>query len=358
MSISDQVRPGIRAISGYIPGEQPRPGERIIKLNTNENPYPPPEPVLAALRKAIEDGHALRRYPEPTSRPVREAAARAYGLGADQVIVGNGSDDILTIILRTFIDPGQGVVAPDPTYSLYRTLTALQGGCYQTVPWGPEGRLPVEALVATGAGVVFVVRPNAPTGHAVALDEVRTLCRAFPGIVVLDEAYGDFCQDHGLPLLAEFDNLIITRSFSKSFSLAGLRIGLGFSSQEITTEMHKVRDSYNLDMLAQAGATAVLDNLEAYTPLIERIRAQRERTRRDLNERGFQTPPGEANFLLTTVPKGRRQAADWLADLKARGILVRHFSHPDLVDKLRISIGSAEEMDALFQAIDLILADN
>ncbi|MDJ0840631.1 MAG: histidinol-phosphate transaminase [Acidobacteriota bacterium] len=357
MSILDSVRPGVRAMAGYVPGEQPRGLKRLIKLNTNENPYPPPQLVLDAIAGAADE--RLRLYPEPTSLPVREAAAQACGLQPEQVLVGNGSDDLLTIILRTFVDSGETVAAPDPTYSLYKPLTDIQGGRFVTVPWNEDFSLPVDALAATGAKVIFVVRPNAPTGHAVPLSSVAELCRKAPGAVVLDEAYGDFCEDNGIPLLAEHANLIVTRSFSKSFSLAGLRIGLGFTSAELAAQMHKVRDSYNVDALAQAAATAALENLDAYAPLIQAVKEQRTRLTEALNRRGFTAPPSQANFVLAKIPEGRRDGKAWLNDLRAEGLIVRYFgSHPKLTDKLRISIGTPEEMDVLLAVIDRILESN
>ena len=356
MSVLDSVRPAIRNIEGYKPGKQPRPDQNPIKLNTNENPFAPSDKVIAAIHKA--SGERLRKYPEPSSRPVRESAARAYGLHADQVLVGNGSDDLLTIILRTFIDPGQVVAAPDPTYSLYDTLTSIQGGAYKSVPWIENGDLPIDDLVATGAKVIFVVRPNAPTGHAIPLDQVRTLCAKAPGAVVLDEAYGDFCDDNGLSLLPDCPNLIITRSFSKSYSLAGLRLGMGFMSVELAEQLHKVRDSYNVDALAQAAACAVLDNLEDYKPQLQEVFQQRARMTEELTKRGFSVPPSQANFVLATIPRNAKTGAEWLADLEAKGILIRYFgNHPQLSDKLRISIGTSEEMDACLAAIDAILAE-
>jgi len=353
VSILDMVRPGVRAMKGYVPGEQPRGLDRLIKLNTNENPYPPPRVVLDAIREAVTEG--LRRYPEPSARPVREAAARAYGLEPDQIIVGNGSDDILTILLRTFVDGGEMVAAPDPTYSLYPTLTEIQGGRFARVPWSPGGILPIDALIATGAKLIFVVRPNAPTGHAVHLSAVAELCERAPGAVVLDEAYADFAADNGLGLLSDHANLIVTRSFSKTFSMAGMRIGLGFGDPDVIAEMHKIRDSYNVGALAQAAAVAALDNLAAYRPSIEAIRDQRDRLSKALEARGFTVPPSEANFVLATVPDGGRDGRTWFTDLRARGMIVRYFDKPGLEDKLRISVGTTEEMDALLADVDALL---
>lgn len=355
MSIIRSVRPAVQNMAGYAPGEQPKDGRPLVKLNTNENPFPPPPEVIEAVRAAV--GESLRLYPEPSSRPVREAAARAYGLEPDQVIAGNGSDDLLTMILRTFVDQGERVAAPDPTYSLYETLTHLQGGHFKTVPWNEDGSLPIEELAAIGAKVTFVVRPNAPTGHAVPLEQVLELCGrlADAGVVVLDGAYADFADDSGLPLLTAAENLIVTRTFSKSFSLAGLRIGLGFMHRSIAAQMHKVRDSYNLDRLAQAAAVAALENLDAFHGPIKAIRAERARVTAALREKGFTVPDSQANFVLAQVPGG--DGKKWLEALRGEAVLVRYFGNdPRLADKIRITIGTPEENDAFLAAVDRINA--
>ncbi|MEO5377344.1 MAG: histidinol-phosphate transaminase [Magnetococcus sp. DMHC-6] len=357
MSINRWVRPNIVAMTGYTPGEQPKMASQPIKLNTNENPYPPPNVVLQAISLAV--GENLRLYPDQTSRPVREAAAMAYQLNADQVVVGNGSDDLLTMIMRTFVHDGELVATPEPTYTLYRPLTYLQAGRYQGVPWLSGWHLPVEALAALGAKVILVARPNAPTGHAIPLEEVARLCEQTTGIVVLDEAYVDFCRDNGLSLLAQHDNLILTRSFSKSLCLAGARIGLGFMTQKLAQQLHKVRDSYNLDTLAQAAATAALTHLEAYVPLTLAICQQRERITQALRQRGFLVQESQANFVLATIPPGRRDGHNWMADLKRQNVYIRYFGdEPFLQDKLRITIGTPEQMAIFLTTIDQLLSDN
>ncbi|WP_085442629.1 histidinol-phosphate transaminase [Magnetofaba australis] len=358
MDVTQWTRPAVLGMAGYAPGEQPQAAERVIKLNTNENPYAPPQAVLDAMGAAL--GDALRLYPEPDSRSVREAAARAYGHGLQpqQVVAGNGSDDLLTIILRTFVDPGETVAALDPTYTLYEPLVTLQGGRYASAPWREDGGLPVDELAGLRAKVIFVTRPNAPTGHVCALSEVVELCTKTQahGVVVLDEAYGDFADDHGLGLLPDCPNLIVTRSFSKSMCLAGARIGLGFMSVAIAEQMHKVRDSYNLDRVAQVAATAALDNLDAYAPLIAKIKSERARLTAALRQRGFDAPESQANFVLAKIPAGALDGRGWLAALRQKGILVRYFGHdPRLSDKLRITVGAPHENDALLAAVDGIL---
>ena len=354
MKKASPVRPEIAQISGYTPGEQPDPSRPLIKLNTNENPFPPPTEVLEAIRSAADQ--SLRLYPEPSSLPIRQAAARAYGVDPQQVVAGNGSDDLLTMILRTFINPGQIVAAPAPTYSLYETLTKIQGGIFKTIPWPEDYSLPIEALTGTLAKVIFVVRPNAPTGHVVPLTDVVKLCRQCEGVVILDEAYADFADDNGLELLKTNDNLIITRTFSKSLSLAGLRVGLGFMDPQLAIQMHKVRDSYNLDRLSQAGAVAALNNLGAFKTNITAICDQRQRLTAELENRGFTVLPSQANFILATVPQPGLTASQWLQNLREKGYLIRYFGDdPSLQDKIRISIGSKEEMDGLLTAVDELI---
>ncbi|WP_041641455.1 histidinol-phosphate transaminase [Magnetococcus marinus] len=358
MSVQQWVRPEILAMAGYTPGEQPKPGEQVIKLNTNENPYGPPEAVKQAMHAAIHDN--LRRYPSPDGYGVREAAARVlgHGLTPEQIILGNGSDDLLTMLLRTFIDPGQVVASMEPTYTLYEALVTIQGGCYRSVPWQPDGGLPLEGLVALQPKLIFVTRPNAPTGHVVPLEQVAALCQAVAqsAVVVLDEAYGDFAEDHGLPLLAAHPNLIITRSASKSLSLAGMRIGIGFMHADVALQMHKVRDSYNVDRVAQAALLAAYENWSDYAPLIARIKQQRQWTTTQLRKRGFEVKDSYGNFVLARVPQGGLDGLQWLESLKKRGILIRYFgSIPQLSEFLRITIGTEEEMALLMTAIDEIM---
>jgi histidinol-phosphate aminotransferase len=314
----------------------------------------PPPVVMEAMRQAV--GEALRLYPDPSAHAVRRVAGARFGVHADQVIVGNGSDDLLTILLRTFVAADDCVAAPDPTYTLYEPLTALQDGRYQAVPWaGPELGLPVDELAATQAKLILLARPNAPTGHVVPLAAVEALCRRVvdSSIVVLDEAYADFADDNGIPLLHQHPNLVVTRSFSKSLSLAGMRLGLMFMSAELARQAHKVRDSYNVDRLAQAAAVAALEHLELFQPAVTAIRQERTRFTAAMRARGFHVAESQANFVLVTVPSGPRTARDWLEALKEKHILVRYFgSDPRLSDKLRITIGRTEEMDLLLAAID------
>ncbi|MEO5363877.1 MAG: histidinol-phosphate transaminase [Magnetococcus sp. DMHC-8] len=356
MNIRHWVRPEILEMAGYVPGEQPDADRPFIKLNTNENPFPPPASVLDAWISSL-DFKRLRLYPEPSARPVREAAAAAYGVDATQVVVGNGSDDLLTILLRTFVAPGEWVAVPEPTYSLYHSLTQLQGGRFAGVPWEADGQLPVAGLLAHQPRLLLIARPNAPTGHAVPLAEVAALCRQTAGVVVLDEAYVDFADDHGLALLPELANLIIIRTFSKFMALAGLRLGLAFCSTALAEQLHKVRDSYNVNYLSQMMAVAALQHLSDYQPVRQLIRRERQALTSALRQRGFHVPDSQANFVLAQVPTGHGGGRYWFEALREAGILVRYFDHdPVLVDRLRITIGRPEEMVQLIEQVDRLLA--
>lgn len=354
MNIRHWVRPDIWEMAGYLPGEQPDAARPFIKLNTNENPFPPPPSVLQAM--AAANLETLRLYPEPSARPVREAAAAVYGLEAEQVVVGNGSDDLLTILLRTFVAPGECVAVPEPTYSLYHSLTQIQGGRFIGIPWEPGWQLPMESLLACHPKLLLITRPNAPTGHAIPLSVVAELCQRATGIVVLDEAYVDFADDNGLPLLGAHPNLIIIRTFSKSMALAGMRIGLAFSSVALAEQMHKVRDSYNVNRLSQIAAVAALQHIQSYQPALQTIRSERDRLTLALRQRGFQVPESQANFVLAQVPVGKWGGREWLGALREAGILVRYFGQePALVNHLRITIGTPEEMAQLLKQIDRLL---
>ena len=246
-SVLGRVRGCIRTMHGYVPGKQPAEGQ-YVKLNTNENPYPPSPAVLEALRQAVNGD--LRFYSDPLATPLREEAARHYGCAPDEVIVGNGSDDVLTMIFRTFLDAGDILVTPAPSYSLYQVLGALQDADYREIPMGPDYTLP-EGLDACGAKLVFIVNPNAPTGVLHPVGALRDFLARSDSMVVLDEAYADFAGESAIDLLSEFSNLIVVRTFSKSYALAGMRLGLGFARREVIAQMMKVKDSYNLDRLAE-----------------------------------------------------------------------------------------------------------
>ena len=344
------ARSSVRALEGYVPGEQPLPGARVVKLNTNENPYPPSPRVLEAIRAVPP--HALQRYPQPMADEFRAAASRVLGVPEGAILAGNGSDDILTIATRTFLAPGDALAYPEPTYSLYPVLAKLQDARIVTVPWAPGWSLPVEALAATvssGARAIYLANPNAPSGTRVPVAAVEALARAFDGVLLVDEAYVDFADDHCLELALRLPNVVVSRTLSKSYSLAGLRFGFAVTRPELVAEMVKVKDSYNCDALSIAAAAAAIADQDHARGTWVKVRAERDRLTRALEGLGWSVLPSQANFVLATVPGGR--AAQVLAALKARGVLVRYFDAPGLDDKLRITVGTSDDTDALLTAL-------
>jgi histidinol-phosphate aminotransferase len=343
----DFIRSTVRALEGYVPGEQPAPGARVVKLNTNENPYPPSPRVLEAIR-AIPAG-ALQRYPQPMADAFRETAARILGVPPEAILAGNGSDDILTIATRTFLAPGDALACAEPTYSLYPVLARLQDARIVGVPWGPGWSLPIDALIATGARAIYLANPNAPSGTAVPVAAVEALARAFDGALLVDEAYADFADGHCLDLARRLPNVIVSRTMSKAYSLAGVRFGFAVAHPSVIAEMAKVKDSYNCDAIAIAAATAALADQAYAKETWVKVRAERIRLTRALEAMGWTVLPSQTNFVLATVPGGRAKHVHMA--LKARGVLVRHFDAPGLADKVRITVGTPEDTDALLAAL-------
>jgi histidinol-phosphate aminotransferase len=342
-----RARPNVERMSGYTPGEQPRPGERVIKLNTNENPFPPSPAVMEAIRTI--DPERLRRYPHPSSEDFRKTAARVHGVSPDMIVAGNGSDEILAMVVRTYLGAGEILAYPDPTYSLYPVLADIGDVQVAAVPWGADFDLPIEALLATHPRAIFFANPNAPTGTLVPADRIRALASRFSGLLLIDEAYVDFADQNSLGLVKEFPNLVITRTLSKGYGLAGLRFGYAIAAPEIVMEMNKVKDSYNCDAVAIAAATAALDDQSYARRSWEHVRQERTRLGQALTRLGWQVIPSQANFVLATCPGG--DAGAIYRKLKARGILVRFFDKPGLDDKLRITIGTADENDQVLAAL-------
>jgi len=338
----------LKPLTGYVPGEQPRPGERIIKLNTNENPYPPSPRVMEAIAALGADG--LRRYPDPNSVELRQTAAELYGFaGPEWAIAGNGSDELLAMIVRTFSDPGDTIWSAYPTYSLYDTLVKLHGAKYAGIDLNKDFQMTPEFFTRKGR-VFFLARPNAPSGVSSPKAEVEKLCKSFDGIVVIDEAYADFDQDDCMDFPQRFENAIVTRTFSKSYSLCGLRAGLAFARPEIIAELMKTKDSYNLSAVSQAGATAALRDQAHMKANAAKVIATRARMTEQLRTIGFSVPESRGNFVLarwnaTPVTK------DIFLRLRERKIVVRYFEARGLTDALRISVGTDAETDALLTAI-------
>ena len=349
--MSGYFRKNIAALAGYVPGEQPR-DKNVIKLNTNENPYPPSPRVLAALRKATS--RSLRLYPEPLADSLRAVAATVYGVKPENILAGNGSDEILSIIMRSFVGSQDRVALPVPTYSLYDTLIAIQQGERITVDYPPDFSVP-EALASQNAALTFLCNPNSPSGTLVPLQDIERLARAVSGILVIDEAYVDFAESERastLPLVRHFPNLVVLRTFSKSFSLAGMRIGLAFASEEIISGMMKVKDSYNLNRLSLVAATAALRDMPWTTRNIRRIQQSRRQLSAGLRKMGFYVYPSHANFLMAR--KKEQNLKDVYEKLKSKKILVRYFDVRGLQDSLRITVGTPQEIRALLKEMKAI----
>ena len=341
------VRPNVLAMKGYAPGEQPRAGERIVKLNTNENPFPPSPRVMQAIRDVPAD--ALRRYPDPLATRFRDAAAGVLNVRPTQILAGNGSDDILTIATRTFIPPGGRLAVCEPTYSLYPILAALETAATVGVPWADGWTLPTAALLEADADAIYLPNPNAPSGTLVPPAAVAELAGRFGKLVLVDEAYVDFADHTCLPLVATHENIVISRSLSKGYGLAGLRFGYAVAQESVIDQMLKVKDSYNCDALSIAAAAAAMEDQDHARASWDHVRHERGRLSEALAGLGFDVLPSQANFVLATAP--HNSARDLYPALKRRGVLVRWFDQGGLRDKLRITIGTSEESDILLRAL-------
>jgi len=342
-------RPNIEAMSGYVPGEQPADptDATVVKLNTNENPYPPsPEVMKAIAAIRIED---LRRYPSPVADRFRRTAGEVFDVRPEQVICGNGMDDILNITVRALAGPESPMAYPVPTYTLYAVLARLQEAAVREVPFRPDFSLPVEELVAARARVTYLVNPNAPTGTLVPVEDIARLADRLDGVLCIDEAYVDFAEHDCLALATSRPNVLVMRSMSKGYALAGLRFGFAIGSEDLIAGLMKVKDSYNVDAVAAAAASAALADRVYYEQTRRKVMAERDRLAKALAGLGLPCLPSQANFLLATC--FRPTAGELYESLKRRRILVRYFDSPGLDDKLRITIGTPEQNDTLIAAL-------
>jgi histidinol-phosphate aminotransferase len=341
------IRPSVQDLTAYTPGEQPK-GRGLVKLNTNENPYPPSPAVARALRDFTAE--TLRLYPDPACSALRERIAQMAGVVPEQVFVGNGSDEVLRLATRAFTRPGGAVAAFEPTYSLYPVLAAAEEVGYRSVPL-PDSLGWTEPPADLDASLFFLANPNAPTGVFYPVEAIGAFARRFPGVVLVDEAYVDFAGGRdGLALAKERPNVLVCRTVSKSFSLAGLRIGYAIGDAGLVGALSKLKDSYNVDRLAQAVAWAALGDVPWMQDNVRRIVATRERVAAELDRRGFRVVPSAANFLFVEPPAGTG-AADLFAELRTKNILVRYFPGGRTGAFLRVSIGTDAEMDTFLAAL-------
>ena len=344
-----RVRPNILAMRGYVPGEQVNAPD-IIKLNTNECPYPPSPRVFEAVRAALT-GDKLRKYPQPLGDDFRRVAGRVLGVDPDDILVGNGSDDILTILTRAFVPEGGLVVSPSPSYILYRELATIQGARFETVRFTDEWRLP-RAWPIRDAHLTFLPNPNSPSGTTLSRSDLEALTAEVGGTLVVDEAYADFAGENDLTLPTRFPNVIVTRTFSKGYALAGIRFGFAVADPALIRELVKVKDSYNCDVLSLAAATAAIEDQDYYRGVWAKVVASRERMRRELAGLGFDVTPSRANFLWCR--RADRPVKPIYEALKRRNILVRYMDYSGY-DGLRISVGTDAEIDRLLTELRALL---
>lgn len=346
-----QIRQNILDMPGYTPGEQPQSGD-FIKLNTNENPYAPSEHIQEAIQRVLSRG--LQFYPDPMSGEFRHAASEVFHVDPDWVMTGNGSDDILTILTRTFLGEKDLLRLPMPSYILYRSLAQLQGGRAEEIPFTENWDLPDAFFLETpGLKLVYVPNPNSPSGTVLSRERIRTLASALRCPVVVDEAYADFSEENCIDLVREFPNLIITRTLSKSYALAGMRFGFMIAQPQLISQFIKVKDSYNCDALSISIASAALRDREWFTSTREKILATRVRLSHGMQRLGFHTVPSHANFVWCTYPG--RQLRPIYEGLKAQNIFVRYMVYPNWGDGLRISVGTDSQINILLERISALL---
>jgi histidinol-phosphate aminotransferase len=360
------IRPLVRSLHAYVPGEQPKI-KGLIKLNTNENPYPPSPKVLAAIKNSVDA--RLRLYPNPTSEKLREKLAKLHGCKPENIIIGNGSDELLALAVRGFVEPrpeakGQSPKSAvqyfTPSYSLYPVLADIHGAVKNPVPLNSNFGLPSVAELKSGkiwgfdAALTFVTTPNAPSGRGYKTSHLEKLCRAQKGVVVLDEAYVDFAEENALKLALKFPHVLVARTFSKAYSLCFQRVGYFVGHPGLIAALDKIRDSYNVNGLGQIAAEATLNNLDYYRTNFWKIKFTREKLSRELAKLGFRVLPSQTNFILVEPPKF--MAKEWLQKLRGKKILVRWFSAPEIKNYLRITIGTQAEAEILVRAAQKIIA--
>ena len=353
----------VHNLRAYVPGEQPKI-KGLIKLNTNENPYPPSPRVLRAVRAAT-DGR-LRLYPNPTAERLREKLARLHRCRPENIIVGNGCDELLALAVRAFAEPKQNEAGSrkqdscstvqyfHPSYSLYPVLADIHGAAKNAVPLQPDFSLPGALELRRGkvwdfhAALTLLTTPNAPSGRGYSAKDLDALCRTQHGVVVLDETYVDFAEENALTLALKYPHVLVARTFSKAYSLCFQRVGYCVGHPELIGALQKIRDSYNVNGLGQIAAEATLDDQPYYRANFRKIVAAREDLSRELTKLGFRVLPSQTNFILAKPP--RFPAKEWLQKLRQHKILVRWFDDPSVRDYLRISIGTPSDMAALVKA--------
>lgn len=343
--MSRLVAEHIGRLKAYVPGEQPKISG-LIKLNTNENPYPPSPRVLRALKASL--GAKLRLYPDPVCLSLRKAIAGRFRCGTENVFIGNGSDEILSLALRAFAGENRVVSFPSPSYSLYPVLVQIQHARAKVVEFGPDYDL-LAGKFQRDAALTFIAHPNAPSGTPIPRRFLTALARRLRGVLLIDEAYADFADENHSVLFKKHPNVLVTRSFSKSYSLAGMRVGFALGRRPLIEALMKVKDSYNVDRLAQAAAEAAFLDSGYLRKTVRRIRRTRKRLETGLRRRGWEVLPSAANFVLGR-PAGF-SAVEVFRHLRRHKVLVRHFPGKRTGGWLRISVGTDKEIDFLLRAL-------
>jgi len=343
------LRPNIRDMAGYVPGYQPPDIASWIKLNTNENPYPPSPRVREAILAELgDDGAFLRTYPSASSAFLRQAAGELYGFDPSWIIMANGSDEVLNNLIRAFAAEGEEIAFVHPSYSYYATLAEIQGAKVRTFGLSDDYQINDFPQRYTGK-LLFLTSPNAPLGFAFPLAYIEELASRCDGMLVVDEAYADFAEANALDLVRRFDNVVITRTLSKSYALAGMRLGLAIARPEVIAALDKIRDHYNLDRLAQAACLAALQDQPYFRMRCSQVQETRIFFTQELRKLQYQVISSQGNFVFATPPdRNGRRVYDGLFERK---ILVRHFSDPLLAHGLRISIGTRQEMEQTLSAL-------
>ncbi|WP_085026089.1 histidinol-phosphate transaminase [Ensifer aridi] len=333
-----------------LPSTWPVPDTRCVKLDTNENPFALPPPVMQSALAALERQYL---YPQDDNISLREAAAKAYGLGRDQVIAGNGSSELLGLIYKAFLNPGDAVAMVSPGFSFNRKLATLQGAQFLEIPLSKAYSLPTEQLLfgpAKDAKFILLANPNNPTGTFVPVADIERLVAQSNQLIVVDEAYVDFAPDNALRLLDRYSNLLVLRTFSKSYAAAGIRVGFGFGHPEIIGRLRNLQNVFNMNVIGHAVGISILSHRVAYEGNHRHIKSERQRVSVALSQLGFSVTPSHANFLLAQAPSGQ-DGTWWQASLKRRKILVAVFPEDGLENCIRVSIGTKPQMDAFLAAV-------
>lgn len=351
-NISKAFKPHILKLEPYIPGRQTE--GKAIRLNANESQTPASSSVQDALRAAISG--SLRFYPEENAHSVRLAASRAFGVPAHNIVIDSGSSALLSTLFRIILEKGDTVLSLSPTFPLYKTLASIEQAKFKGVSLVHDSTLPIQQMLRADPKLIIIANPNSPTGQVIPMNQIDSLLQQFPRIVIVDEAYAEFAGISAIPLLRKHSNLIVVKTFSKAQSLAGMRIAFGLADREIIECVDKVRPTYNMNTLSQVAAITALKSWGKDVTSIKDTKKQLSKLSLGLSSRGFVVTPSEANFVLVKVPSKTLSAIQWETKLRENGMLVRYFNKElALKNFLRISVGTAKEIDELFAVIDGIL---